>query len=276
MDATTTTRARHLLALLAVAPLVAACGGGSGGNDGDDGSRAAGARPVVARGAGLVISTDNGVRLRPADGDRAEVGGDVRHAWSHRGDTWVLDLSCPARDGSEAEDRYGDGNDAEDGNGDERGRECPRMPEVRVPDGVSVTVSARNAGIDVAGVSAALDLTTVNGDVTVVESGRKDAAVRLETRNGSVRAHTLRAGELHATTVNGDVTLGCATSPDGVGAVSTNGSVRVTVPHGAPAYRVAATTDNGRPKVTVPTGGGDDGRSMTLTTVNGDVTARVE
>jgi DUF4097 and DUF4098 domain-containing protein YvlB len=149
------------------------------------------------------------------------------------------------------------------------------MPEVDVPDGTSVTVSARNAGIDVAGVFAALDLTTVNGDVTVTKSGRKDAAVRLETRNGSVRAGTLRAGELHAETVNGDVTLGCATPPDGVGAVSTNGSVRVTVPHDAPAYRIAATTDNGRPTVTVPTGGNDD-RSMTLTTVNGDVTAGVE
>ncbi|MEU9189075.1 DUF4097 family beta strand repeat-containing protein [Streptomyces sp. NPDC048484] len=262
MDATTTSWARRLVALVAVFPLVAACGGsggsrhGSDGNDGNDGSWAAGAQPAVARGADLVISTDNGVRLRPADGDRAGVDRHIRHHWSHRDDTWVLDLSCPTRG--------------------PHGQECPRMPEVDVPAGASVTVSARNAGIDVAGVLAALDLTTVNGDVTVTRSGRGDAAVRLETRNGSVHAETLRAGKVHAETVNGDVTLDCATAPDRVGAVSTNGSVRVTVPRDAPAYRVTATTDNGRPSVTVPTVDVDDDRSMTLTTVNGDVTAGVE
>ncbi|WP_260333750.1 DUF4097 domain-containing protein [Streptomyces beigongshangae] len=259
-DTMTMTRVRRLAVLVAVAPLVAACGAGhhgSGGDDGGDGSWAAGARPVLSRGADLVISTDGGVRLRPADGDRAGVDRHVRHTWSHRDGTWVLDLSCPAR---------GDHADA---------GECPRMPEVDVPADTSVTVSARNAGIDVAGVSAALRLTTVNGDVTVTGSGRPDAPVRLATRNGSVRADTLRAGEVHAETVNGDVTLDCATAPDGVGAASTNGSVRVTVPRGAPAYRVAATTGNGRPSVGVPTADGDDGRTMTLTTVNGDVTAGV-
>ncbi|MET9559702.1 DUF4097 family beta strand repeat-containing protein [Streptomyces tauricus] len=255
MDATTTTRARSLIALMAVVPLVAACGAGHDGNDGE-GAWGAAAQPAVARGADLVITTDNGVRLRPADGDRVGVGGHVRHEWSHRDDTWVLDLSCPKQD--------------------THGRECARMPEVDVPEGTAVTVSARNAGIDVAGVSAALDLTTVNGDVTVTRSGRKDAAVRLETRNGSVRAGTLRADDVHAETVNGDVTLDCTTSPGGVGARTTNGSVRVMLPHDAPAYRVAATTDNGRPSVTVPAGDEDDDRSMTLTTVNGDVTAGVE
>ncbi|MFD6288765.1 DUF4097 family beta strand repeat-containing protein, partial [Streptomyces sp. NPDC060205] len=233
MDATTTTRARSLVALMAVVPLVAACGAGHDGND-DEGAWGAAALPAVARGADLVITTDNGVRLRPADGDRVGVGDRIRHEWSHRDDTWVLDLSCPKRDDD----------------GRESGQECDRMPEVNVPAGTSVTVSARNAGIDVAGVFAALDLTTVNGDVTVTRSGRKDASVRLETRNGSVRAGTLRAEDVHAETVNGDVTLDCATSPDGVGALTTNGSVRVMLPHDAPAYRIAATTDNGRPSVT--------------------------
>ncbi|NSL43897.1 hypothetical protein [Streptomyces sp. 8P21H-1] len=164
MDITTTTRVRRLVALVAIAPLVAACGAGhhgSDGDDGDDGSWAAGARPVLSRGADLVISTDGGVRLRPADSDRAGVDRHVRHTWSHRDGTWLLDLSCPAR---------GDRADA---------GECPRMPAVEVPADTSVTVSARNAGIDVAGVSAALRLTTVNGDVTVTGSGRPDAAVRL-------------------------------------------------------------------------------------------------
>ncbi|MER6784068.1 DUF4097 family beta strand repeat-containing protein [Streptomyces sp. NPDC000658] len=140
---------------------------------------------------------------------------------------------------------------------------------------MSVTVSARNAGVDVAGLAAALDVTTVNGDVTMTRSGRDEAPLRLATRNGSVRATALDAGRLHATTTNGDVTLACATAPSDVTAATTNGSVGVTVPHGSPAYRVTADTDNGRATVGVPTTDDREVPVMTLTTVNGDVDARV-
>ncbi|MEU1455882.1 DUF4097 family beta strand repeat-containing protein [Streptomyces avermitilis] len=250
MDTTRSTHKWRLAALLAAVPLVAACGSGHGT---DTDLRTAGAQPMTSRGSQLVITTDNGVRLRPADGDRVTADRHIRGRWTHQGDTWVLSLSCPART-----------------DGD---RECPRMPEVDVPAGSSVSVSARNAGIDVAGVSATLDLATVNGDVTVTRSGERDGTVRLATRNGSVRAESLRAVRLHAETVNGDVVLGCAGSPHHVSASTTNGSVRVTVPHDAPAYRVSARTDNGRPTVSVPTAGPAADRGMTLTTVNGDVTA---
>ncbi|MGW2620311.1 DUF4097 family beta strand repeat-containing protein [Streptomyces sp. NPDC001500] len=140
---------------------------------------------------------------------------------------------------------------------------------------MSVTVAARNAGVDVAGLAAALDVTTVNGDVTMTRSGSGEAPLRLATRNGSVRATALDAGRLHATTTNGDVTLACATAPSDVTAATTNGSVDVTVPHGSPAYRVTADTDNGRATVAVPTTDGREVPVMTLTTVNGDVDARV-
>ncbi|MET7600371.1 DUF4097 family beta strand repeat-containing protein [Streptomyces sp. NPDC004082] len=250
MDATTTTQLRRVAALFAVIPLVAACGGGHGH---DGASPTGGTSPALNRGASLVITTDNGVRLRPADGDTVGVDRRVDGHWSHRDDTWVLDLSCPAEG--------------------ERHEDCPRMPEIDVPADTAVSVSARNAGIDVAGISAGLDLTTVNGDVSVARSGGRGAAVRLTTRNGSIHAQTLRAERLHADTVNGDVVLDCGSSPDGATAATTNGSVRVTVPHDAPAYRVSATTHNGRPSVTVPTSGATEDRTMTLTTVNGDVTA---
>ncbi|MFJ1967759.1 DUF4097 family beta strand repeat-containing protein [Streptomyces sp. NPDC087903] len=244
--AKTTTYVRRLAVALVILPLVGACGGGNHTGTGGD-------RPIGRPGTRLVITTDNGLRLRPADGDRVDVDRNVGHHWTHDGDTWVMDLSC-ARE-KDADDR------------------CPRMPEVDVPSGVGVTVTARNAGIDAAGVSGALDLTTVNGDVTVTRAGDGDATVRLSTRNGSVRAVAVRAGALHAATVNGDVVLTCATSPTGVSAVTTNGSVGVLVPHDAPAYRVTARTDNGRPSVTVPTDAARDDRTMTLTTVNGDVGA---
>ncbi|WP_299534760.1 DUF4097 family beta strand repeat-containing protein [uncultured Streptomyces sp.] len=268
---------RVAAALLTVAPLVlvSACG--------DDRPAGAEGPPALDRGARLVITTENGVRLRPVEGDRVAADSAVRGAWSHRDGTWVLDLACRDR-----RDGHDDGGDA-DG--------CPRMPTVGVPAGVPVTVTARNAGIDAVGVEAALALTTVNGDVTVTRSGGGDADVRLVTRNGSVRAESLAAGRLEAETVNGDVTLGGATSPSRVTAATTNGSVRVTLPHDAPAYDVTAGTRNGRTSVLVPqtpgsggdsgsgdgsgagdgpgSGGGDaaDGRAMNLSTVNGDVTA---
>ncbi|MFF4394100.1 DUF4097 family beta strand repeat-containing protein [Streptomyces sp. NPDC001480] len=246
---TTTTAPRRPAVLLAV--LLAATTGCGGGDHQDAHPLAAlPGGPATAR---LVITTDNGLRLRPADGDAADVDRRVDHRWSHHGGTWVLDLSCPAH-------------------GDRAGR-CPRMPEVDVPAGTAVTVSARNAGIDAAGVSGALDLTTVNGDVTVTRSGRAGAAVRLATRNGSVRATALGAKRLRAGTVNGDLDLDCATAPDSVTAATTNGSVRVSVLHDAPAYRVTATTAGGRPSVTLPSASASADRRMTLTTVNGDVTA---
>ncbi|MFD6276093.1 DUF4097 domain-containing protein [Streptomyces sp. NPDC060209] len=251
MDITAFTHGRRWAALLAVAPLVAACGG-------DPGARPDGAPPALGQGAHLVITTGNGVRLRPADGDRAVTGSQTDSRWSHRDDNrddiWVLDLSCPQREG------HDDG-------------PCPRMPAIGVPAGVFVTVTARNAGIDVAGLSAGLDLTTVNGDVSVTRSGLSDATVRLATRNGSVRAGTLRSADLHAETVNGDVTLGSATSPSRLTASTTNGSVRVALPHGAPAYDVDAATRNGRTSVAVPSATEANGHDMTLSTVNGDVTA---
>ncbi len=241
-------RSTSLVALLALLPLAAACGG----HDGGTGAHA----PRSLRGAAgqqVVIATDNGLRLRPADGDQVSVDDRVDEHWSHHDDVWTLDLTC---DGRAADDR-----------------DCPRMPYVEIPDGVRVTATARNAGVDVAGVTATLDITTVNGDVTLTRSGREGADVRLSTRNGSVRATGVAAHRLYAATTNGDVVLGCAAVPTGVTATTVNGSVAVTVPHDSPAYRVAASTDNGRATVAVPVRRPDRNHAMTLTTVNGDVTA---
>ncbi|USQ85595.1 DUF4097 domain-containing protein [Streptomyces phaeoluteigriseus] len=247
---------------LAVLGLTVAC---AGRGDRSDNEATGGAPPLLAAGSHLMIVTDNGLRLRPADAGRVAVDDHVDRRWSRHDDTWTLDLSCPDR----AEHTGAVPDAGSDG-------ACPRMPRVSVPDAVRVTVRARNAGIDVAGVAAALDLTTVNGDVTVADSGRDDGAVRLSTRNGSVRATAVEGSRLYAATVNGDIVLGCAEAPSDVTAATTNGSVDVTVPHDSPAYRVTATTDNGTSRPAL--GGSDDGqgRAMTLSTVNGDVTARRE
>ncbi|WP_257041569.1 DUF4097 family beta strand repeat-containing protein [Streptomyces sp. TLI_55] len=233
--------------LLLALPFAGSCDNGDTGT-----SRADNALRAAASGDEVLISTDNGLRLRPADGDRITVDDRIDGHWSHHGDRWTLDLDCADHDG------HG----------------CPRMPYVKIPDGAKVTVTARNAGVDVVDVAAALDVTTVNGDVTVTHSGQEHAPLRLSTRNGSVRATSLEAGRLHASTVNGDVVLQCAAAPSGVTARTVNGSVDVTVPRDAPAYRVAMSTDNGRTATDVHAPDADRNRLMTLTTTNGDVTAR--
>ncbi|MEU5275021.1 DUF4097 family beta strand repeat-containing protein [Streptomyces asoensis] len=252
MKTKSASRALPAAVVLAVLPFAVSCGGPD--HRGVDGSALAAGSPALLRsGDHLVVSTENGLVLRPSDGRRVAVDERARVDWSHDDDTWTLDLSC-ADPGQEP-----------------GGQECPRMPVVKIPDGVSVTVRARNAGVDVAGVAAALDVTTVNGDVTATRSGQDDAPVRLTTRNGSVRATALDAGRVDATTTNGDVSLACASAPADVTAATTNGSVGVTVPQDSPAYRVSAGTDNGRATVGVPTSSARRGPAMSLTTVNGDV-----
>ncbi|MFJ8780544.1 DUF4097 family beta strand repeat-containing protein [Streptomyces sp. NPDC102476] len=253
MKAMPTRRLTRLMVVLALLPLAGACSDDDGGGE-SGGPQAAGTFRAAGSGDHVVIATDNGLRLRPADGRGVTVDDRVDQHWSHRGKVWTLDLSCADRTA-----------------GDEG---CPRMPYVEIPDGVSVTATARNAGVDVAGVGAALDITTVNGDVTVSRSGRDDADVRLSTRNGSVRATSVAAERVHAATTNGDVVVGCAAVPSGVSAATVNGSVDVTVPHDSPPYRVTAATDNGRATVAVPAQRADRNHTMTLTTVNGDVDAR--
>ncbi|MFE9442281.1 DUF4097 family beta strand repeat-containing protein [Streptomyces sp. NPDC006602] len=248
-----TSRGLRVTVVLTVVPVVVSCGDHGRGES--NGSVAVGPA-LAASGRHLVIITDNGLLLRPTDGHRVTVDDRVDGHWSHRDSTWTLDLSCSDRSQNEGA--------------------CPRMPYVKVPDGVSVTVSARNAGVDVAGIAAALDVTTVNGDVTVTRSGREDAAVRLSTRNGSVRATALDTARLYAATTNGDVILASATAPSSVTATTANGSVGATVPRNAPAYRVTAGTDHGRVTVAVPTRDVPDSHTMTLTTVNGDVDVRRE
>ncbi|MFJ7628565.1 DUF4097 family beta strand repeat-containing protein [Streptomyces sp. NPDC097595] len=244
--------------------VLTACGhGGPDGRGGTDGRPGAEFRTAsLAQGARLVITTQGGVRVVGTDGDRVTVDdsvlahGDDAHGDDGDGDTYTLDLPCDE--------------------GDDRARaNCGGMPLVRVPAGVSLTVRARNAGIDVSDVRGGLSLSTVNGDVTVQDSGTKDARQHLVTRNGSVRATGLKGAGVEAETVNGDVDLGCATSPGTLSGVTRNGSARVTLPAGTPPYATEAHTVNGRSTSDIPVAErSDDAHRLTLRTVNGDTEAR--
>ncbi|MFJ6665229.1 DUF4097 family beta strand repeat-containing protein [Streptomyces sp. NPDC091383] len=209
-------------------------------------------KAALADGSRLVITTQGGVRVVGTDDGSVSVDGGTLARWDGDGGTHTLDLPCDE--------------------GDDRARDnCGGMPLVHVPSGVTLTVRARNAGIDVSDVRGELSLSTVNGDVTVQDSGTKGARQHLVTRNGSVRATGLAVREVGAETVNGDVDLLCTTSPDALDGVTRNGSVRVTLPASAPPYATDATTVNGRSTVDLPAADSTDHRHrLTLRTVNGD------
>ncbi|MGQ4486479.1 DUF4097 domain-containing protein [Streptomyces sp. 372A] len=227
------------------------------GHDGPDARGAEFRTAALAQDTRLVITTQGGVRVVGTDGDHVTVDDSVlAHGDDGDGDAYTLDLPC-----DESDDRARDN--------------CGGMPLVRVPAGVTLTVRARNAGIDVSDVRGGLNLSTVNGDVTVQDSGAKDARQHLVTRNGSVRATGLRGSGIDAETVNGDVDVSCATGPDTLSGITRNGSARVTLPADAPAYATDAHTVNGRSTTDIPAAEATDhARRLTLRTVNGDTEAR--
>ncbi|WP_326671016.1 DUF4097 family beta strand repeat-containing protein [Streptomyces sp. NBC_01257] len=209
----------------------------------------------LTQGSRLVITTQGGVRVVGTDDDHLTVDEAVLAHGDGDGGTYSLDLPCDE--------------------GDDRAKaNCGGMPLVRVPSGVTLTVRARNAGIDVSDVRGALSLSTVNGDVTVQDAGAKNARQHLVTRNGSVRATGLQGAGIEAETVNGDVDLGCATSPGTLDGVTRNGSVHVTLPSAAPAYATDAQTVNGRSTTNIPSDASDHTHRLSLRTVNGDTEAR--
>ncbi|MFG3076356.1 DUF4097 domain-containing protein [Streptomyces sp. NPDC048225] len=258
MTSSWTRPGRAVRAGYALIPLLAltACdhhGGDRPPSEARAGDLAAGLRAAeVADGDRLVITTPGGVRVAGTDGDSVTVDDTTLTRWDSDGSSHTLDLPCDE--------------------GDDRTRaNCAGMPLVRVPAGIVLTVRARNAGIDVSDVRGGLSLSTVNGDVTVQDSGADGAPQRLQTRNGSVHASGLSARTVRAETVNGDIDLRCATSPDTLDGDTRNGSVRVTLPADAPPYTTRAGTINGHSSTDTPAAGPEETRHrLTLHTINGN------
>ncbi|MFD7921613.1 DUF4097 family beta strand repeat-containing protein [Streptomyces sp. NPDC059740] len=236
--------------LLLLALGTAGCAGTDSGTVPHGPPGASPGRRQLPAGGHLIVTTEGGVRLVGSAGHGVTVAGGTKADWSGEGATRTLDLPCGQAD-----------RDA-----------CSGVSVVHVPSDASVTVRARTAGVDVSDVHGSLDLTTVDGDVTVEDAGRSHGTDRLTTRNGSVRVVGLGGGRIEAQTVNGDVELACATSPTAVRGVTRNGSVRLALPATAPSYLTEATTVNGTATVEVPARGAD-GHRLTLRTVNGDVEA---
>lgn len=138
--------------------------------------------------------------------------------------------------------------------------------DVTVPRAMSLRIEGVNLDVEARDIGGAVEVETVQGDVTVV-GGRRDVALRtvsgdvvLEGTDGRIEVGSTNGdihvtdvvGELRVETINGDVTLGNVRS-DAVDAVTVNGDVEYdgTILDGG---RYAFTTHNGDLAVSIPTG----------------------
>jgi DUF4097 and DUF4098 domain-containing protein YvlB len=136
---------------------------------------------------------------------------------------------------------------------------------VRLPAGVKARFETVNGAVSVAGASAEVRATTVNGNVVVSGPGPVSAS----TVNGSVEAvieSGADSGDIELRTVNGSVS---ATAPAGINANLSASTVTGDIQSDFPLTvqgrfgprRVSGTLGNG-------------GRSINLNTVNGSITLR--
>ncbi len=136
---------------------------------------------------------------------------------------------------------------------------------VRVPAGVRFTGRTVNGGVQATGLSADVDVSTVNGSVKVSTTG----LARAETVNGSITARMGSASwsdELEFKTVNGQLDLSFPASLSAeVNAETVNGAIMSDFP-------VTVTGRFNKRKLNGTIGGG--GRELHLRTVNGDVLIR--
>jgi hypothetical protein len=225
----------------------------------------------IAAGHTVEIHNINGsVSAEPASGDQVEVtaikregrrgdAADVRiEAEEHDGDVTIC-VIYPSR--SRADGCNGRGSS---GNRDDR-NDTEVNFTVRVPRGVVFSGHTVNGGVEAVGLTAAVDVSTVND------------GIRIETSGGDVEANT----------VNGSIVVvatGAGTRP--LRMHTTNGSITVTLPHDLSA-EVSASTVNGTISTDFPitVDGrmtprrlrgriGQGGRILELDTTNGSIRIR--
>lgn len=132
--------------------------------------------------------------------------------------------------------------------------------EVRVPDGLTVSLKTENGAIQVGGFKGRLTASSTNGGVT----GRSlRGATRVSTVNGGVRlAFDAIGGDIEATTVNGSIRVELPPAAGGTLLVTTvNGSVTVDERLRFRAsererLRMAGTLNDGGPAITLSTTNG--------------------
>jgi Putative adhesin len=147
---------------------------------------------------------------------------------------------------------------------------CESRYDLRVPPDLQLTVVNHAGGVRASGLAGPLDLRGDSGGITVDGASR---ALRLRTSDGSITATNLRSTDVLASTSSGGIRLGFLVAPERVGAVTSDASVRVTVPAGSGPYGVEQHTTDGRISIGVPTGPAAT-RTLSLRTNAGDISVQ--
>ena len=226
------------------------------------------------------IPTDSWIRVKnltgdievvPSEGSTVEVTAETR--W-YRGDPKDIRFEvlkdgenvtiCALWDGS-SDESYCD-EDSYHHEGGRRRNDVRVYFKVKLPKGVRVNAETVNGSVDITGARARVSAGSVNGDVTVASSS---AAVSASSVNGSVRVDMAKLEGTDAmsfSSVNGSVHLTLPASFDADLQMSTvNGRVRSDFP-----ITLEGRIDPRRMRGTI----GKGGRSVKLTTVNGNIELR--
>ncbi len=226
----------------------------------------------IDRGKAIEIKGINGaITARATTGAEVQVTA-VKHA-GHKGD--VDDVTFEVVEGADGvticamyPGREGKPNECASGSGGRMNVEDndTRVDfTVQVPAGVNFIGKTVNGDVETDRIGGNVHATTVNGDVNVAAAGY----VRATTVNGSIEASLGRAdwqGDLEFTTVNGGIALRL---PDGVGAEVTAGTVNGNFETDFP---LTIQGKWGPKHVTGTIGSG--GRKLSLNTVNGSISLR--
>jgi hypothetical protein len=150
--------------------------------------------------------------------------------------------------------------DCADGDDQQRGVSVEYL--IRVPKGVAFEASTVNGGITVEGLTAAVDVETVNGGIQIATTG----GARAETVNGGIRASVgSTSQDLSFETVNGSISVSLPEDASvDVRAETLSGSISSDFPLNIPKVRPGQQkTASGRI--------GSGGHELRLETVNGSI-----
>lgn len=145
---------------------------------------------------------------------------------------------------------------------------CDIDATVEMPADLPLLAVTDNGDIEVSGLTAALDLTSDNGGLTI-EGG---TVILASTDNGSVTVQNSRATDVTVRTDNGDVDVELLSVPTRLEAATDNGNVDLAV-SGAGKYVVDTASGNGEIRVDVGIDT-DSANRIKATTDNGDIRVR--
>lgn len=150
---------------------------------------------------------------------------------------------------------------------------CSITVTIAMPPALPVTVAGLNGDVTVTDLTGDLSIGTTNGRVAVDGSA---GALELSTTNGSVELTDSESARVAASTVNGEISLRFAASPDEVRASGTNGSITIELPDADEAYAIDLATVNGDTDLVKVVNDPQADRTIVAHTVNGSVTVRAD